>query len=175
VDVACGRDHVLAIDSRGQLWAWGRNFDRQVLNTVTSSYALPQHLSTSVAAFSGLTFRAISAGDDHSLAIDQNGNVWTWGRNDSGQLGRGSVSATLPPAMVGFTGATGNLRAVALAGGAEFSVVLLGDGSVWTTGLNETGQLGTGDTLDLDVFTQVNGVSGVISVAAGRQHVLLRK
>jgi alpha-tubulin suppressor-like RCC1 family protein len=77
--------------------------------------------------------------------------------------------------MVGFTGATGNLRAIALAGGAEFSVVLLGDGSVWTTGLNETGQLGTGDTVDLDVFTQVNDVSGVISIAAGRQHVLLRK
>jgi alpha-tubulin suppressor-like RCC1 family protein len=33
----------------------------------------------------------IDAGFEHSLAIDKNGNIWVWGRNQYGELGQGDT------------------------------------------------------------------------------------
>ncbi len=40
-----------------------------------------------------LMFVAIAAGSDHAIAVDSNGNVWTWGKTTTGRL------ATGPPAL----------------------------------------------------------------------------
>jgi alpha-tubulin suppressor-like RCC1 family protein len=34
---------------------------------------------------------AVATGRYHSIALDSDGNVWTWGLNDVGQLGRAAV------------------------------------------------------------------------------------
>ena len=34
---------------------------------------------------------AIAAGESHSLALNSNGTVWAWGRNNYGQLGDGTI------------------------------------------------------------------------------------
>jgi alpha-tubulin suppressor-like RCC1 family protein len=178
VELATGGEHTLALDSRGRIWGWGSNWDRQLLDSATVSYDSPTLIS-GAGPLAGRTYRGIACGRDHSLALDMNGNVWTWGRNDAGQLGRGTTNTVAPfyltPAQVVFSGTTGNLKAIEVKGGEDFSAVLLADGSVWTTGINSVGQLGTGDTLSLNEFTRVPGVSGVVSVSAGRQHTLLRK
>jgi len=35
---------------------------------------------------------AIAAGDYHTVALNGDGTVWTWGRNSYGQLGDGSTT-----------------------------------------------------------------------------------
>ncbi|MEJ7616748.1 MAG: hypothetical protein WKF30_07230 [Pyrinomonadaceae bacterium] len=56
---------------------------------------------------SGLSnVRAIAAGEDHSLALKNDGTVWAWGRNDLGQLGNGEQTPSFTPVRVsGLTGA----------------------------------------------------------------------
>ncbi|WP_411675159.1 hypothetical protein [Cohnella faecalis] len=40
----------------------------------------------------------------HSVALDGEGNVWTWGRNDFGQLGDGTKTNRFVPAKVAGIG-----------------------------------------------------------------------
>ena len=42
----------------------------------------------------------ISAGDEHTAALSQNGNVWTWGYNYYGRLGDGSGETRAMPGKV---------------------------------------------------------------------------
>lgn len=89
--VACGEAHVLAISRDGQLFAWGQNSygqlglgpnaDGALKNEV---YPLPvRPFSCSRCGFSSYTepviATGVACGPTHSVAIDAEGNVWTWG------------------------------------------------------------------------------------------------
>lgn len=54
-----------------------------------------------------------------------------------------------------------------------FSVALLQDGTVWTKGTNETGQLGDGTKTNRSTWAQVEGLSPVIQIAAGWARVVV--
>jgi len=81
-----------------------------------------------------LKARVIGGGDNHSLAIAENGAVLAWGSNASGQLGDGTQTTRLHPGEVHGLGANSNVGAVA--GGRFFSLALTLDGTVlaWGTG-----------------------------------------
>ena len=112
-------------------------------------------LPVKVAGLSHVT--GISAGYDSSMATRTNGisaltSVWTWGGNDFGQLGDGTLTGHSTPERV--TGlpmyiAASRLRRVRRAPGAGgisatggFATVLGTDGSVWAWGDDSSGQLG---------------------------------
>ena len=94
-EVSAGDSHSLAIDEAGNLWAWGDNSVGQVGNGSTE-----RTIATPVQIAAGTTFQAISAGDSHSLAIDEAGNLWAWGDNGSGQLGDGSIENKSTPVQI---------------------------------------------------------------------------
>ena len=52
------------------------------------------------------------------------------------------------------------------------TLVLRADGTVWATGLNSSGQLGDGTTINRIVLTQAPGLSDVVAFAAGGSHSL---
>jgi alpha-tubulin suppressor-like RCC1 family protein len=57
-----------------------------------------------------------------------------------------------------------------VAAGGYHSLALDSSGNVWATGLNDHGQLGLGDTDNLNTWTQVTALSGIVSIAAGEYH-----
>ncbi len=83
VDMAAGTDHLLVLDSNGVIYVVGVN-DKGQLGTGstinTSSF-------TSLSAFLGIKIIDIAAGHKFSMALDNAGNLYTWGDNSSGQLG----------------------------------------------------------------------------------------
>jgi alpha-tubulin suppressor-like RCC1 family protein len=58
------------------------------------------------------------------------------------------------------------------AGGAGFTIVVKSDGSVWTFGQNNQGQLGDNTTTTRRTPLQVSGLSDIVAVAAGAYHAL---
>ena len=72
-DIAAGTDHNLALDSGGNLWAWGRNDFGQVGNGTTENVTKP------IQIMRGHKFKKISAGNNISAAIDENGYLYGWG------------------------------------------------------------------------------------------------
>lgn len=91
---------------------------------------------------------AISAGEDHCLALDVNGVVWAWGYNYYGQLGNGTTDpCTTPVKVVGPNGVEfGNI--VAISAGYWHSMAIDVDGTIWVWGKGLQGRLALGDVED---------------------------
>lgn len=107
----------------------------------------------------------------HTVLLNPDGTVWCIGSNNHGQLGIGTIDSAIhePVLVTGFT------KVKAVAAGASHSVALRKDGTVWTWGRNEAGQLGTGNRIDSATPVQVDGLRDIIAIASGRNHVVALK
>ncbi|MGE0358426.1 MAG: choice-of-anchor D domain-containing protein [Burkholderiales bacterium] len=119
---------------------------------------------------SGRAAAMVAGGASHSLALRDDGSVWAWGRDDSGQLGdpMGTNRRLAPvPVLPAGSGVT------AIAAGDHHNLALKADGSVWAWGANGFGQVGNGGTASQFTPVQVIPASGaIVAIAAGRQHSL---
>jgi hypothetical protein len=167
---AGGSDHSLAIKKDGSLWVWGDNQFGQLglpVNTIGNP-APPQQIP-------GLTgFRAVAAGTFYSLALNLDGTVFSWGRNDAGQLGRacsqaGCVDSAVPTRIPNLFGVVG------IAAGGSHALAILNDGTVRAWGDNSSGQLGDNSTTRRTSPVAVANLNGVRTVAGGSSHSLAVK
>jgi alpha-tubulin suppressor-like RCC1 family protein len=95
---------------------------------------------------------AIAAGLDHGMALASDGTVWTWGANVEGAIGNGKYSntASWPPTQVP------NLSGVvSISAGYRTSRAVCSDGSLWTWGENDQGELGIGSSQTVPVPTLI--------------------
>ena len=134
--VACKTGSTAAIKTDGTLWTWGLNtYGRLGDNTTTDRY-------TPVTTFAGGTnWKQVACGANHMAAIKTDGTLWTWGRNNLGQLGvnnAGTTSNRTTPVTT-FAGGT-NWKQVACGG--FHTAAIKTDGTLWTWGWNNVGQLG---------------------------------
>lgn len=158
--LAAGAYHTLAIGSGGQLWAWGANSRGQLGDGTTSAKNSPVQIS--VGEDGGV--KAICGGLWHTMALDSDmAYVWTWGDNTYGQLGNGST---------GGYNATPNhywssYNNQAISAGAAHNLAVANNGSVWTWGYNDHGQLGDNSTTTRSSPVQPSGLSGMTTIAGG--------
>ncbi len=126
-----------------------------------------------VGAFEYLPSFVFGGGKGHSVALKDDGTIWTWGSNTKGQLGSGGAipgtNTKVPGQLTTISGA------IAVSGGFEHTVALMPDGTVWTWGANSYGQLGDGTTTDSSSPVQVASLTDVVSVASGSYHNLALK
>src|SRR5262249_61858267 len=86
---------------------------------------------------------AVAGGGFHSMALQLDGSVYAWGRNDHGQVGDGSTTNRTTPVPVG-----GLSGVVALGAGESHSFAIKADGTVMAWGWNYMGKLGDGTTTE---------------------------
>ena len=85
--IAAGKEHCLALTRSGELYAWGKGeFGRLGLGG-SGNELTPQRLDELTGA--GLEVASIAAGSSFNAAVLRSGALYTWGRNDHGQLGLG--------------------------------------------------------------------------------------
>jgi len=110
------------------------------------------------------------AGQESFAAVSEEGDAFSWGENDHGQLGAGAA-ASLDHAPVTRIPRTvfGDMPIVQVALGAQHSLALSVDGTVYTAGRGADGRLGHGDVADVLLFTRVAELAAVrvVFVAAG--------
>ena len=92
VAVAAGDDHSLALGSNGTLYAWGYNGYGQLGNGTKTNEDTP----VTVSFPSGVKATAIAAGENLSLALGSDGNVYAWGDGNVGALGQGNQNESTP-------------------------------------------------------------------------------
>jgi len=110
---------------------------------------------------------AMAAGGEHTAAITDSGELWTWGENGHGQLGVGDTTNRHGPVKVSVS----HQKVVAVAAGYWHSAAITESGELWTWGYNGHGQLGVGDTKKrhAPIKVSVNGQK-IVAVAARRYH-----
>lgn len=154
--------HTLAVSTDGKLYAWGDNRYGQL----GDGSVIDRHEPVAVdmtGALSGKTVVAVAAGEDFSIALTSDGLVFSWGRNDQGQLGDGSTGGeSHAPVAVDTTGVLSGKIVTAIDAGGSFAAVLTSAGQVFTWGDNLGKSLGNGGSLDSDVPVAVD-MSGVLS------------
>lgn len=158
--------HGLALLPNGQMAGWGANGFGEVQAGQGDFLQAPHLIS-----LPGTRAMAAVVGSRHSLAIDENGRVWGWGDNSSGQLGLGHTKPVAGMALIQGLPA----RASFIAAGAQHSVVLLTDGTVWVWGANNRGQIGQGVVDAFAVQTspvRMTMPGRVVDVAAGNDFVM---
>lgn len=179
--VAGGNSHSGAIVG-GKLYTWGRNnygqtglgFWSTMANNATTHPVAP------ALADGSRGFVALAFNQNHSLAVDAAGQLWSWGEDTDGQLGRGTAgqtscgtTATLK-CRLDIGQVPGMSQVATAAAGYSHALALKTDGTVWAFGLNGQGQLGNGSTTASAVPVQVvwdaadaANVGRIVQVAAG--------
>jgi len=161
-----GGDHACAVTTSGAAKCWGDNGSGALGNgdfyTDESTPVQVKGLTSGVVA--------IATGMSHTCALTAAGAMKCWGANSFGQLGNGpwdgSTAYLTPTQVKGLTSGV-----VAIATGSMHTCALTKVGAVQCWGENDDGELGTGDTNERSVPTQVRGLtSGVVAIAAGRDH-----
>jgi alpha-tubulin suppressor-like RCC1 family protein len=134
--VSSGDRHTAAVKTDGTLWTWGYgNSGRLGTNATTNR-------STPVTTFAGGTnWKQVSSGGYYTAAIKTDGTLWTWGRGTYGALGNNSITNRLTPVTT-FAGET-NWKQVSA--GSFHTAAIKTDGTLWTWGRGNYGQLGTND------------------------------
>lgn len=147
--IAAGFDHTIALRNDNTVWAWGNNSDGQLGNGTKTNNSSPvqvSNISTAIAIAAG--FDSSVPSHEHSVALKDDGTVWTWGSNSNGQLGDGNTTlSNIPVKVVGLPDVV-LPGMIAIAAGYDYTVALGSDNTVWTWGSNSNGQLGDGTTDD---------------------------
>ncbi len=169
-DIAVGDGFIIVQTNKGEVWGWGDNSDG-VLGNPQSIETNKDILTPIKINLPGIQSIAISAGYDHVLLLGSDGNVYAWGNNSAGQLGVTSTedTVTVPTLVDKLCGK----NIVAVAAGDRFSLALSGDGTVYSFGINDKGQLGyelTDSSAEFSVTPKtiktLNGIS-VAKISAG--------
>ena len=113
--------------------------------------------------------KQISAGDNYTLALKEDGSIWAWGKNNYGQLGDGTTTNQSIPVQISIN----NVQLIDA--GNEHSLALKKDNTVWAWGRNDGGQLGDGTYTAKSTPVQVTGIDNVKLISAGHSHNLALK
>jgi alpha-tubulin suppressor-like RCC1 family protein len=144
LQLSSGFEHNLALAQDGTVWAWGLAGSGQLGNGSNTDTGIPQHI-TFPASFTNIV--QVSAGSYDSMALKSDGTIWTWGDNSYGQMAGSvgtagcAISVYTCPSQVPQTFDT-SAKPTAVAGSHMSEYVLMSDGTVWSWGSNQTGQLG---------------------------------
>ena len=142
-DIRCGAYHSLCVTEKNQVFSWGGNDVCQL------GYALEEEQSEdaywrpySIPCFEGKTIVHVACGWWHSAAIVDGGLLYTWGNEENGRLGLGSIEENPgKPSIVPFFEDNDD-EVVDVSCGAFHSAAITKDGLLYTWGSNEQKALG---------------------------------
>ncbi|RMA44375.1 hypothetical protein CI603_07695, partial [Bifidobacterium sp. wkB338] len=197
--VSAGYNYSLAVGSDGYAYAWGHNGFGQLGNDSIPTGQFNSNARSLVPVrvrdpdsttdtSKGLKVTQVSAGYDHSLAMDSNGNAYAWGDDKYGQLGDRTTIQQTTPVMVKkpdhktYADLPEDFTYVQVSAGGDHSLAVGSDGYAYAWGYNYYGQLGNNTSddhssipvrvLDPDSPTDASKGLKTIQVSGGQEHSL---
>lgn len=148
--IACGTNHVLALDKDKHVWAWGNGQQNQLGRRVTER-TLTESLQPNRVGFHDSSFKRpsqriaqIACGDYHGLAVAEDGHIWAWGANNycetgyAENAGADDASVLAPKIIQSLEGK--NIET--LSAGSHHNIAITKDGQVLVWGRCDGSQTG---------------------------------
>jgi alpha-tubulin suppressor-like RCC1 family protein len=168
VAISANYNHSLFLKDDGTVWACGRNYmilgGGQLGDGTTTQRTSPIKVNIDNVA-------QISGGAFFSLFLKKDGTAWAVGANYIGQLGDGTKTQKTTPIQITSLG--NDVREVSA--GFDHSVFLKKDGSVYTCGLNASGELADETTVEKLTPFKIQQLSQIVWVDAGSDHNIYLK
>jgi alpha-tubulin suppressor-like RCC1 family protein len=176
--VAIGTSAYAVIDTDGQVWTWGANWNGRLGDGTTTSHYTPARVKRSATPNDYLTgIVSIASAGGTMVAIDADSNVWSWGAGANGALGNGSIQDSPYPVQVMKEGEASQgepLLGVSqiACGSSGFCVALTRYGRVFGWGNNGFSQLGYpgGGAFSIAVKILAGPELSIDAIAAGSAH-----
>ena len=169
--IQAGTSFSCGLASDGKLYTWGLNNAGALGDGTTANKSNPTQIGTTISSLSSpvqiasdKSWSAIGAGEGHSLAITNLGALWSWGRNDQGQLGDTTKVYKSSPVQI-----TSGTSYVAVYAGGTHSVALKSDYTMYAWGYNVSGQVGDTSVVSRSAPVQI-GASSWIQITTGKDH-----
>lgn len=153
-DLSSGEAAAYVVTGDGRIYAWGDNSFGQLGTGDANESATP----VEVILPEGVRASKISAGSKSGYALGSDGKLYGWGFNATGQLGDGTMSDRTTPVAVKMPN---GLKILDVSAGGGSAYALAEDGTVYSWGMNASGQLGDGTLEDSLLPTSVHLPEGV--------------
>jgi alpha-tubulin suppressor-like RCC1 family protein len=163
IAIAGGNFHTCALSEEKAFFCWGKNDQGQLGNGTLLGFPYPVKVSPPLPS---PPLAQIDAGEAHTCAVADTGEIYCWGDNSSGQLGDGTTENRLRPTHVSHLAEA----STAVTAGGAHTCALSGTGKLYCWGYNGYGQLGDGTTISRTVPIQVPLTRSVQAVAAAGSH-----
>ena len=149
-----------AIKTDGTLWMWARNNNgQQGISSGTDPVTSPRQVGALT------TWSKIRCSGNFTTAIKTDGTLWAWGANTYGQLGTNNTTTYQSPIQVGALTTWSDVDVNNGTGNATIGFKT--DGTIWSWGRNQFGQLGLGNTTNYSSPKQVGSLTNWLSISSG--------
>ncbi|KAF8818085.1 RCC1 domain-containing protein [Rickettsia endosymbiont of Cardiosporidium cionae] len=158
------------LSTNGILYAVGNNAWGQLGDSTTTQRLTPVR----VGILENIVDVFPSANPISVYAIDSNGDLWVWGANNVGQLGLGDITQRNIPVKVDALSdvkkAIGGATNITNGSFQAFSLVLLQNGDVFSSGANGWGQLGLGNSTNMNSYTKIPTLENIEEIAVSQSY-----
>jgi alpha-tubulin suppressor-like RCC1 family protein len=156
--IAAGSNYSFALKANGGLWSFGYNAHGELGDGTNTNKSIPVQIAGN--------WLVANAGAGQSIGQKSDGTLWAWGRNDYGQFGNGNWNNSNVPTQTSI-----QLQEwIKVIGGANHTLAIKSDGTLWAWGSNWHGELGDGT--GIDSYTPVLVAGSWLDVSAGEYHSL---
>ena len=157
ITLSSGSEHSLLLSDNGELYSWGYG----ILGALGHGDTRTQHMPKRIMYFKDQRVIDVSCGEQHTLAVTNDGRVYGCGWTSNGRLGLGGGLN----AGIGFhrslpTGIRPTIPIKRVSCGGAHSLLLATSGVVFSFGKNDNGQLGTNDKKSRMGATIINFIQG---------------
>ncbi|KAG9287005.1 hypothetical protein G9A89_022969 [Geosiphon pyriformis] len=124
-------DHVVCVTADGKLWQWNTQANALSPQEIKPIDQMDHY------------FNKVACGENHFVALTQDGEVFTWGSGRHGQLGHGNLKSVDKPTVIELLQ---GLKVTEIACGGWHSAVITDSQDLYTFGWNNMGRLGISTT-----------------------------
>lgn len=179
VGVYSGSFSHFGVTKDNKVYGWGlNNYGQLAMDEEIDKVVEPRHLSSLP---SDIKIKSMAGGHHHTILLTEDGNIYSWGRGDYGQLGHGNTNNNIvPTAIEVFKNLPEDNRVVQISSGDNHCTAVTQQGDVYTWGFGEMCQLGHGPDQDKLTPTKINNTheksiltgKRVLYASGGGQHTI---